>query len=51
MQNLIFPNGLSADFLAFQNLVNSLIFTKIGALTAPNIKMVPPSEFESLSTP
>lgn len=40
IQNLIFPNGLSADFSAFQNLVNSLIFTKIGALTAPNIEMV-----------
>lgn len=51
LQNLIFPNGLNADFSSFQNTEIASIFTKIGALSAPNYKMVPPSEFESLSTP
>lgn len=51
LQKLIFPNGLRADFLTFQNSLNSTIFKQIGSLTEPYIDMVPPSEFESLSTP
>ena len=51
IQNLIFPDGLSADFSTFQNSLNSTIFKIIGSLTEPYNNMVPPSEFESLSTP
>ncbi len=51
IQNIISFNGLNADFQDFQNSVNSTIFKKISSLTEPYIEMVPPSEFESLSTP
>ena len=51
LQNLIFPNGLNADFETFQNTEIASIFNKIGALSAPNSNMVPPSKFELLSTP
>ena len=51
IQNLIFPNGLSADFSTFQNSLNPIIFKQIGTLSVPSYNMVPPSEFESLSTP
>ena len=51
IQNLIFPNGLSADFSTFQNSLNPIIFKQIGSLTEPSYNMVPPSEFESLYTP
>ena len=51
LQNLIFPNGLNADFKSFQNNSISSIFKQIGSFKEPYIEMVPPSEFESLSTP
>ena len=51
LQNLIFPNGLSADFSNFQNRVNPSIFKQIGTLSVPSIDMVLPGEFESPSTP
>lgn len=51
IQNLVFPNGLSADFSTFQNSANSTIFKQIGSLTEPYIDMVLPGEFESPSTP
>lgn len=51
IQNLLFPNGLRADFQSFQNSLNSTIFKQIGTLSVPYIDKLPPSEFESLSTP
>ncbi len=51
LQNLIFPKGLTYDLEKFRTPEKSCLFTIIGALSAPYNKVVPPSEFESLSTP
>ena len=51
LQKLIFPKGLTYDLEKFRTPEKSCLFTIIGALSAPSYKMVPPREFESLSTP
>ena len=51
LQQLIFPKGLIYNKDGFRTTQNSCLFTKKGALLAPDFNMVPPSEFESLSTP
>ncbi len=51
LQKLIFPKGLSYDLSDFRTGEISSLFIKIGSLTEPYSNMVPPSEFESLSTP
>ena len=51
IQQLVFPNGLVYENDSFRIISNDNEDTKKGALLTPNFKMVPPSEFESLSTP
>ena len=51
LQKLIFPKGLSYNLSDFRTAEISSLFIKIGSLTEPYSNMVPPSEFESLSTP
>lgn len=51
LQRLIFPKGLSYNLSDFRTAEISSLFIKIGSLTEPYSNMVPPSEFESLSTP
>lgn len=51
LQQLIFPQGLIYENGGFRNASNSIFFSKKGGLLPPDFKMVPPSEFESLSTP
>ena len=51
LQKLIFPEGLIYENNGFRTGSNTCLFTKKGALLAPDFNMVPPSEFESLSTP
>ena len=51
LQQLIFPEGLIYEENGFRTTQNDSVFTKKGAFIAPDLKMVPPSEFESLSTP
>ena len=51
LQKLIFPEGLIYENNGFRTGSNSCLFTKKGAFMAPDFNMVPPSEFESLSTP
>ncbi len=51
LQKIIFPKGLRYDSGVFRNGGKSSLFKIIGTLSVPSIKMVPPSEFESLSTP
>ncbi len=51
LQKLIFPKGITYDLEKFRTPEKSCLFTIIGALSAPNYKMVPPGEFESPSTP
>lgn len=51
LQKIIFPNGLRYETGVFRNTQISSLFKIIGTLSVPSINMVPPSEFESLSTP
>ncbi len=51
LQKIIFPNGLRYESGVFRNSGTSSLFKLIGTLSVPSINMVPPSEFESLSTP
>ncbi len=51
LQQLVFPKGLVYENGSFRTASNSWFFTKKGGLLPPDFKMVPPSEFESLSTP
>jgi serine type site-specific recombinase len=51
LQKIIFPNGLRYESGVFRNSEMSSLFKIIGTLSVPYINMVPPSEFESLSTP
>lgn len=51
LQKIIFPNGLRYEIGVFRNTQISSLFKIIGTLSVPSINMVPPSEFESLSTP
>lgn len=51
LQQLIFPDGLIYDKNGFRTASNGIFCTKKGGLLPPAFKMVPPSEFESLSTP
>ena len=51
LQKIIFPNGLRYESGVFRNCQMSSLFKIIGTLSVPSINMVPPSEFESLSTP
>jgi len=51
LQKIIFPNGLRYESGVFRNGGTSSLFNIIGTLSVPSINMVPPSEFESLSTP
>ena len=51
LQKIIFPNGLRYESGVFRNSQMSSLFKIIGTLSVPSINMVPPSEFESLSTP
>lgn len=51
LQQLIFPDGLIYDENGFRTASNGIFCTKKGGLLPPDFKMVPPSEFESLSTP
>ena len=51
LQKIIFPNGLRYESGVFRNSRMSSLFKIIGTLSVPSINMVPPSEFESLSTP
>ena len=51
LQKLIFPEGLIYENNGFRTGSKTCLFTKKGALLAPDFNMVPPSEFESLSTP
>ena len=51
LQKLIFPQGLTYENEGFRTDSNCCLFTKKGALLAPDFKMVPPGEFESPSPP
>ncbi len=51
LQKIIFPNGLRYETGVFRNSRMSSLFKIIGTLSVPSINMVPPREFESLSTP
>lgn len=51
IQKIIFPKGLTYDLDKFRTAEKSSLFTIIGALSAPTIKMVLPGEFESPSPP
>lgn len=51
LQKLIFPKGVSYDLDKFRTAEISSLFIKKDASLASYIDMVPPSEFESLSTP
>ena len=51
LQKIIFPKGLTYDLEKFRTAEKSSLFTIIGALSTPIIKMVLPREFESLSPP
>ncbi len=51
LQKIIFPKGLKYESGVFRNSGISSLFNIIGTLSVPSINMVPPSEFESLSTP
>ncbi len=51
LQKLIFPKGISYDLDKFRTCEISSLFIKKDASVASYIDMVPPSEFESLSTP
>lgn len=51
LQKLIFPKGLMYYSNDFRTAVISSLFIKKDASLASYINMVPPSEFESLSTP
>ena len=51
LQRLIFPKGLTYDLSNFRTAEISSLFKIIGTLSVPSYNMVPPSEFESLSTP
>lgn len=51
VQKMIFPKGITYDTEKFRTTEKSSLFTIIGALSAPNIKMVLPGEFESPSPP
>ena len=51
LQKIIFPNGLRYEGGVFRNGEISSLFKIIDTLSVPSYKMVPPSEFESLSTP
>lgn len=51
LQKLIFPKGLTYDLNKFRTPEISSLFKIIGTLSVPTYNMVPPSEFESLSTP
>lgn len=51
LQKIIFPKGLKYESGVFRNSGISSLFNIIGTLLVPSINMVPPSEFESLSTP
>lgn len=51
LQRLIFPKGLTYDLSNFRTAEISSLFKIIGSLKEPSYNMVPPSEFESLSTP
>lgn len=51
LQQLIFPHGLIYENNGFRTVSNSWFFSKKGGLLPPDFNMVPPSEFESLSTP
>ena len=51
LQQLIFPEGLIYENNGFRIGSNPCNNIKKGALLAPDFNMVPPSEFESLSTP
>jgi len=47
VQKMIFPKGITYDTDKFRTTEKSCLFTIIGALSAPTIKMVLPGEFES----
>lgn len=51
LQKLIFPKGVTYDLDKFRTAEISSLFKIIGTLSVPSYNMVPPSEFESLSTP
>lgn len=51
LQKLIFPKGLTYELDKFRTHEMSSLFKIIGTLSVPSYNMVPPSEFESLSTP
>ena len=51
LQQLIYPQGLTYDLSNFRTAEMSSLFKIIGTLSVPSYNMVPPSEFESLSTP
>ena len=51
LQQLIYPQGLTYDLNNFRTAEMSSLFKIIGTLSVPSYNMVPPSEFESLSTP
>lgn len=51
LQKLIFPKGLMYYSNDFRTAEISSLFIKKDALLASSNQMVPPSEFESLSTP
>ncbi len=51
LQQLIFPNGLIYENGEFRTAQKVDDDTKKGGLLPPDLNMVPPSEFESLSTP
>ena len=51
LQRLIFPKGLTYDLSNFRTAEISSLFKIISSLKEPSYNMVPPSEFESLSTP
>ena len=51
IQQLIFSSGLTYEKDGFRTASNMDYDTKKGGLLPPDFNMVPPSEFESLSTP
>lgn len=51
LQKIIFPNGLRYEGGVFRNGEISSLFKIIDTLSVSSYNMVPPSEFESLSTP
>ena len=51
LQKIVFPQGLVYENNGFRNGSNSWFYSKKGGLLPPDFNMVPPSEFESLSTP